>query len=333
MFAQRLRLARKKAGLSMRDLAGRLSPPLSAQAISKYEGERMMPSSAVLVNLGRTLDVSLDFLMGGQVEALEGIEFRKHSGTSAKDRARAEAIVTEALEDYLAIEDILELEPRVDPFAGLWCNRIESFDEVEDKAGELRKHWNLGADPIPSVTGLLEGHGIKVIEADLPARFDGLACGVRRSGNRPEINAVVTSRRTTVERRRLTLAHELGAPGDSGYRQSGRQAREGHAAVRRGLSRARRPSPRAGRRVSAGRDLPRAAATQALLRRIGERDAHPPAGCRHPAPGRRRVRLPDLRAILAHPRTGTDCPWSGTGAGLRGHRGSSSSCGAPWETS
>ena len=209
MFAQRLRLARKKAGLSMRDLAGRLSPPLSAQAISKYEGERMMPSSAVLVNLGRTLDVSLDFLMGGQVEALEGIEFRKHSGTSAKDRARAEAIVTEALEDYLAIEDILELEPRVDPFAGLWCNRIESFDEVEDKAGELRKHWNLGADPIPSVTGLLEGHGIKVIEADLPARFDGLACGVRRSGNRPEINAVVTSRRTTVERRRLTLAHEL----------------------------------------------------------------------------------------------------------------------------
>ena len=89
MFGQRLRLARKKAGLSMRDLAGRLSTPVSAQAISHYEAGRMMPRSAVLVSLGETLDVSLDFLMGGQVEALEALEFRKHSRTSAKDRARA----------------------------------------------------------------------------------------------------------------------------------------------------------------------------------------------------------------------------------------------------
>ena len=209
MFAQRLRLARRKAGLSMRDLAGRLSSPVSAQAISKYEGSRMMPSSAVLIDLARTLDVSVDFLMGGQVEALEGIEFRKHSGTSAKDRARADAIVTETLDDYLAIEDILEIELSVDPFAGLRCGRIAGFDEAEKKAGELRNHWNLGIDPIPSVTGLLEAHGIKVIEADLPARFDGLACGVKRAGDRADTDVVVTSRRTNVERKRLTLAHEL----------------------------------------------------------------------------------------------------------------------------
>ena len=209
MFGQRLRLARRKAGLSMRDLAVRLSPPVSAQAISKYEGGRMMPSSAVLVGLAKTLDVSLDFLMGGQVEALEAVEFRRHSGTSAKDRARAEAVVTEALEDYLAIEDVLELEPSADPFAGLRCGRIENLDEAETKAGELRGHWNLGVDPIPSVTGLLESHGVKVIEADLPARFDGLACGVTRSGGRPDTDVVVTSGRTNVERKRLTLAHEL----------------------------------------------------------------------------------------------------------------------------
>ena len=137
------------------------------------------------------------------------MEFRKHSGTSAKDRARAEAVVTETLEDYLAIEDVLELEPSADPFAGLRCDRIENLDEAETKAGELREHWNLGVDPIPSVTGLLESHGIKVIEADLPARFDGLACGVKRSGGRSDTDVVVTSGRTNVERKRLTLAHEL----------------------------------------------------------------------------------------------------------------------------
>ncbi|MYN65673.1 MAG: ImmA/IrrE family metallo-endopeptidase [Acidobacteria bacterium] len=209
MFGQRLRLARKKAGFSMRRLAERLSPPITAQAISKYEAGRMMPSSAVLIGLGRTLDVSLDFLTGSQVEALTGIEFRKHSGTSAKDRARAEAIVTEQLEDYLTIEDILEIPPPADPFGDLRCDLVGSFDEVEDKAGALRRRWDLGLDPVPSVTALLEDRGIRVVAADLPARYDGLACGVARGGGRPSTEAVVISVRTNVERRRLTLAHEL----------------------------------------------------------------------------------------------------------------------------
>ena len=209
MFGSRLRLSRKKAGLSMRDLAGRLSPPVSVQAIGKYETGRMMPSAAVLIGLGRVLGVSLDFLTAAQVEALTGVEFRKHSGASAKDRARAEAIVIEQLEGYLTIEDILEIEPPADPFDGLRCDCAGSFDEVEKKAGALRQHWNLGFDPAPSVTALLEDRGIKVILADLPARCDGLACGVARGGGRPDTEAVVVSTRTNVERRRLTLAHEL----------------------------------------------------------------------------------------------------------------------------
>ena len=139
MFGQRLRLARKKAGLSMSGLAERVSPAVSAQAISKYESGKMMPSSAVLVGLGKALGVSLDFLMGGQVEALEGMEFRKHSGTSAKDRALAEAIVTERLEDYLAIEEVLELPPPADPFEGVRCDSLESFQEIDNKAKELRQ--------------------------------------------------------------------------------------------------------------------------------------------------------------------------------------------------
>ena len=187
MLGQRLRLARKKADFSMRELAERLFPPITAQAVSKYEAGRMMPSSAVLIGLGRTLEVSLDFLTGSQVEALTGIEFRKHSGTSARDRARAEAIVSEQLEDYLTIEDILEIPPPADPFGDIRCDHVGSFDEVEDKAGALRRRWDLGLDPVPSVIALLEDRGIRVVAADLPARCDGLAYGVTRGGNRPSI--------------------------------------------------------------------------------------------------------------------------------------------------
>ncbi|MYD75549.1 MAG: ImmA/IrrE family metallo-endopeptidase [Gammaproteobacteria bacterium] len=209
MFGKRLLLARKKAGLSMRELADQVSPRVTVQAISKYESGKMMPSSSVLVGLGKTLGVSLDFLMGGQVDALEGIEFRKHSGTSARDLAKAEAIVIEKLEDYLAIEDILDLAPPDDPFGDLVTRQVESFEKIDDMANRLRQHWALGIDPIPSMTGLLEDKGIKVIEADLPQRFDGLACDALCSGERPATTVVVVSSRTGVERKRFNLAHEL----------------------------------------------------------------------------------------------------------------------------
>ena len=208
MFAQRLRLARRRAGLSMRALAERMSPKVTAQAISKYEAGKMLPSSSVLVALAKALDVSLDFLMSAQVEALEGLEFRKHSATSARDRARAEAILIDNLERYLAIEEILDLHAGTEWVERRRYDSVASGSEIDDKADALRNLWNLGMDPIPSLCELLEEKGIKVVEDDLPERINGLACHVVRGG-RHVAEAVVVSSRINVERKRFTLAHEL----------------------------------------------------------------------------------------------------------------------------
>ena len=208
MFHKRLRLARKRKGLSMQALADKVTPKITAQAISKYETGRMMPSSAVLVGLADALQVSLDFLMSAQVEALDGLEFRKHSATSARDRALAEAIVIDNLERYLAVEDILGIPPQIDGFDELATDHIASEDEIDAKADQLRDFWQLGIDPIPSMCALLEDHGIKVVEDDLPQRINGLACRVLRSG-KPVADAVVVSTQTNVERKRFNLAHEL----------------------------------------------------------------------------------------------------------------------------
>lgn len=210
MLADRLRIARKKAGLSLRGLAERLDPPVSAQAISKYEASEMMPSSSVLVGLAKALDTSLDFLMSGEVAALEGIEFRKHSGTSAQDRARVEAVVTEKLERIFAIEEVLGLDEEPEPFAGLRAENVASLDKVEALADQLRGAWDLGGDAIPGLSGLLEDKGIRVIEADLPKRVSGMACHVRRANRQGEISVVVVSSAINTERKRFTLAHELG---------------------------------------------------------------------------------------------------------------------------
>ena len=54
-FGVRLRAARKMAGLSMEDLAGKLGGLVTKQAISKYEQGQMMPSHEVLERLVEVL--------------------------------------------------------------------------------------------------------------------------------------------------------------------------------------------------------------------------------------------------------------------------------------
>src|SRR6266850_2049721 len=137
MFGDRLKLARKKAGFSLRSLSEALDSRVSPQAIAK------------------TLDVSLDYLMGAQVQKLDGVEFRKKAGTSAKARARVEADVIEHVERYLTIEEILELDSAEwqQPFREV---PLEREEEGEKLATKVRKAWHLGEDPIPNMTELLE---------------------------------------------------------------------------------------------------------------------------------------------------------------------------------
>jgi Zn-dependent peptidase ImmA (M78 family) len=58
------------------------------------------------------------------------------------------------------------------------------------------------------MTALLEDKGLKVIDADLPERINGLACHVERAEGAPT-EVIVVSRHTNVERKRFNLAHEL----------------------------------------------------------------------------------------------------------------------------
>jgi Zn-dependent peptidase ImmA (M78 family)/DNA-binding XRE family transcriptional regulator len=208
MFGDRLKLARKRSGLSLRELAQRVEYAVTAQAISKYEGGKMYPSSSVLIGLAKALDVSLDFLMSEQVLALSGVEFRKHSGATAAERALAESAVIDAVERHLALDEILELNSERNDLPHEKVT-VKSFADVECEADALRERWKLGLDPIPTMTGLLEDKGIKIIAVDIPKRLSGLTGDVRRPHNKPDVPIIVVSTQFSIERRRFTLAHEL----------------------------------------------------------------------------------------------------------------------------
>jgi Zn-dependent peptidase ImmA (M78 family)/DNA-binding XRE family transcriptional regulator len=209
MFGERLRLARKRAGLSLRELAGQLDNQVSAQAIGKYESGQMFPSSGVLVALGKALNVDLDFLTSAQVADLCGVEFRKDVDTSVKDASRIEAAVIDRVERYLAIEAVLDLPSEAHDLSGREPKVVSSYEEAEAIGNELRKDWNLGDDPIPGVTRLLEEKGIKVLALDMPPKFSGLTCEVQRTGTQPPLPVIVVGTGFSIERHRFTLCHEL----------------------------------------------------------------------------------------------------------------------------
>lgn len=207
MIGERLRRTRMAKGLSLRALSDQIGNRVSAQAIGKYERDEDMPGSDVLMALTKALDISPDHLVSAPDLVLDGVEFRKELPSARKER-ELEARTLHAVERYLSVEDLLGLrsvdwqQPRGAPYP------IEDLRDAEDAALSVRREWTLGNDPIPNLAELLEERGIKVLAFDLDG-IDGMAAQIRRKG-RNSARVIVVRRNTWSERKRFTLAHELG---------------------------------------------------------------------------------------------------------------------------
>ena len=208
MIADRIKLARCKSGFSLRDLSDAMQNRVTAQAIGKYERGEDIPSSGVLAALAKALGVSLAYLLDTHGLQLAGVEFRTKANTSGRDRALVETEVLEWIERYLQIEMVLELDS-----ADWQCpipkrEKLRDVNDAEQLAAEVRNAWKLGLDPIPNMTELLEEKGLKVLTVRLPDRVSGFTCLVKRP--RPaDLPVIVVNNQFSLERRRLTLAHEL----------------------------------------------------------------------------------------------------------------------------
>jgi Zn-dependent peptidase ImmA (M78 family) len=206
MIGRRLKVARAAAGLSLRELSARMQGLVTAQAIGKYERDEDMPGSRVLMALADALEVREDYLLKDEELALEGVDFRKKA--SAREEAAIEARTLQMLERYLAVEDLLGLrsvdweKPRSAPFP------VADVRDAEGAARSVREEWSLGYDPIPCLAELLEERGVKVLSLELDD-IDGLAARVRRPG-REAARVIVIRKGIWAERKRFTLAHELG---------------------------------------------------------------------------------------------------------------------------
>ncbi len=208
-IGQRLRISRRAAGLSLRDLKDKIDNRVTAQAISKYERDESMPSSGVLIALASALGVSVDRLASDSDITLDTVDFCRERLANKREEAQVEASVLDLLERYLTVEELLGLPtvardiPRDAPWPVL-----HNLVEAEQAALGLRSYWGLGLDPIPNLVELLEERGIKILRLPL-VDIDGLTADVCRE-NRGVASVVVVNRCVGGEHQRFTAACELG---------------------------------------------------------------------------------------------------------------------------
>src|SRR5215471_1036306 len=208
MISDRIKLARRKAGLSLRGLSAAMGEMVTAQAIGKYERGESIPSSGVLVALAKALGVTLSYLLDTQEIQLGAVEFRTRADTSARERAAVETEVLEWIERYLQVEVVLDLDSAEWQCPVARARKLKEPGDAEKLASEVRDAWDLGVDPIPNMTELLEEKGLKVLTVPLLARVSGFTCLVKRK-DEDDLPAIVVNNQSSLERRRLTLGHEL----------------------------------------------------------------------------------------------------------------------------
>ena len=200
-FGNRLRSARKMAGLSMGDLSKKMGGIITKQSISKYEKGSMNPSSDVLIKLSQALGVKPEYFYRSSKITLSGIEFRKKFKLPSKEVESIEQRTIDFLECYLELENILGIETKFrNPVPNISVNNLE---DVENLSLKIREKWNLGLAPIPNFLELLEENGIKVFEIKNIKGFDGLSA---RIGN---FYVMVINKDMPADRIRFTAAHEL----------------------------------------------------------------------------------------------------------------------------
>ena len=176
-LGERLKMARRMAGLALREVAEQAG--VSHTAISKYERGLDVPSSSVLLRLAEALGVKIDYLFRPEPVMLdpEIVHYRCRSLCGVKARNQVQGEVSECMERHLEVEGLFGepasfLMPKID----LEVNRLE---DIEGIALALRGHWELGHDPIDNLMAVFEDKGVRICLVQGCEGFDGLCAWVR----------------------------------------------------------------------------------------------------------------------------------------------------------
>ena len=207
MIGKRIRLARQLAGLTQEGVATALNQAgisVTKAAISNYETGKREPSARVLLELAGLFGVRTDYFFYEPDVVVKWLAYRRRS-TLAKT-------IKETLQGYAEDVAALHFELRSMLYPDVRAafpppQTASDMEGAETAAQRLRDEWGLHPlRPIENLTFTAESNGVIVVNwKKQTGRFDGLSGWLNDT---VPITVVNTYRQ--VDRRRFSLAHELG---------------------------------------------------------------------------------------------------------------------------
>jgi Zn-dependent peptidase ImmA (M78 family) len=200
-LSERLLNARRMAGLSLQELSDKMNNSISKQAIHQFEQGKSKPESNTLLDLAKSLNVTLDYFFREGSLVFEKLAYRKKVKLTKTEEAAIQETARDKFERYFEIETLTDSNLKFEnPIPNTF---ITNQDDIEAAALALRTKWELGLKPIPSVIDMLEERGLKVIEIDASDAFQGF------SAEANDENVIVLNQNDDVFRKRFTAMHEL----------------------------------------------------------------------------------------------------------------------------
>ena len=204
VIGDNIRKNRLKNNLTTRDLAQKIG--VSHTAVNKFEKGLLSPNKQMIRKMARIFKVKTQKLVldTSTLVDIKNIEFREEERITKKNKELIEFIAKEELEKYSNLLEYFPEERFLSFDTEKYKEELSSYEEIEEKAANIRKKLGAGEMTVFSLTELLENNGLIIIFAESVEGFSA------QEGYIQEKYLFVTLRKEkTEEEQRCLLASEL----------------------------------------------------------------------------------------------------------------------------
>ncbi len=195
-------------GYSYKYFAEALDNKVSAQTLRNYESGQSFPKNDVMSAILRVLDIKIDTLFRPFTIDWSNVRFdyRKRSKMSNAKFIEIIKNVQDMAERYVELTEIMLMPATTDEcIAQCRINSVYNSDDARRIAMCARNSLGLGTEPIVNMQDVVERMGVKLLPINTDKDFDGahFQCN-------DHIFICYNNSLESVERKRFTIAHELG---------------------------------------------------------------------------------------------------------------------------
>jgi|APTNR8051073442_1049403.scaffolds.fasta_scaffold04473_2 Zn-dependent peptidase ImmA (M78 family) len=211
MVGYKIKIYRLLKGWSLDELAAevhRRGGQISKVALSKFERGLINPTLKNLEILATVFGVkTLELVIPRKFE-IKHLGFRKKQSLPKVEEHKYRNSAELELEKYFWL--IERLSPLFPNRSSLKMQEVNTIEEAEAIAEDLRKQWELGEGPIGKLTTVMEKNNCFVLPRSGSEKFDAYSVIARDIMGDFHTGLVLYNEDFTGDRQRFTLSHELG---------------------------------------------------------------------------------------------------------------------------